>query len=113
MNLYEKIRNTECEIPEAFDLTSLQADDLIHNADPQDRYDLVYMAFKFGYMQRKRAEQTCRTNEATAGEAEKLREYITDMTSQIRSEKRLRTIYAVAHRAFINDRLEVLNERQD
>lgn len=59
------------------------------------------------------AMQTCRTNEATAGEAEKLREYIIDMTGQIRSEKRLRTIYAVAHRAFINDRLEVLNERQD
>lgn len=117
MNLYDKIRNAECEIPEAFDLTIPQADNLIHNADAQDRYDLVWTAFKFGYMQGKRAEQIFKTNKAdgkrTESEAEKLREYITDMTSRIRSEKRLRTIYTVAHRAFINDRLEVLNERQD
>lgn len=113
MNLYDKIRNAECEIPESFDLKISQAGELIHNADPQDRYDLVYIAFKFGYMQGKRAEQACRTNEAAAGEAEKFRKHIIDMTGQIRSEKRLRTIYTVAHRAFINDRLEVLNERQD
>ena len=52
--------------------------------------------------------QICRTNET-----EKLRKHIIDMASQIRSEKRLRQIYTVAHRAFINDRAEVLNERQD
>lgn len=59
MNLYEKIRNAECEIPEAFDMTISQAEDLIHNADPADKLDLVYIAFKFGYMQR------CRTNEGS------------------------------------------------
>lgn len=117
MNLYDKIRNAECEIPESFDLKISQAGELIHNADPQDRYDLVYIAFKFGYMQGKRAEQASRTNEAngngTESETERLRRYIYDMASQIRSEKRLRQIYTAAHRSFINDRLEVLNERQD
>ena len=73
----------------------------------------MYIVFKFGYIQGKHAEQTCRTNETAAGEAEKLRKRIIDMAGQIGSENRLRTIYAVAHRAFINDRLEVLNERQD
>lgn len=66
---------------------------------------------------RKRAEQASRTNEAngngTESETERLRRYIYDMASQIRSEKRLRQIYTAAHRSFINDRLEVLNERQD
>lgn len=52
--------------------------------------------------------QTCRTNEA-----ENLRKHIIDTASQIRSEKRLRQIYTVAHRAFINDKKEGLNERQD
>lgn len=58
--------------------------------------------------------QTYKTNKAgTVGEAERLRKYIIDMTGKIRSEKRLRNIYNATHRAFINDRLEVLNERQD
>ena len=116
MNLYDKIRNAECEIPEAFDLTIPQADNLIHNADAQDRYDLVWTAFKFGYMQGKRAEQISRTNKANGNraesEAERLRRHISEMVSRIRSEKRLQRIYAVAHRAFINDGLEALNERQ-
>lgn len=59
----------------------------------------------------------CRTNKAngnrTESEPERLRRHICEMVSQIGSEKRLRNIYAVAHRAFINDRLEALNERQD
>lgn len=59
------------------------------------------------------AMQTSRTNEAVTGEAEKLRKHIIDMTGQIGSERRLRRIYTVAHRGFINDRLEVLNERKD
>lgn len=117
MNLYEKIRNAECEIPEAFDMTISQAEDLIHNANLDDSYDLVYTAFKFGYMQRCRVEQSSKTNKAnekgTASEAEKLRKHIIDTASQIRSEKRLRQIYTVAHRAFINDKKEGLNERQD
>lgn len=63
------------------------------------------------------AGQASRTNEAngngTESETERLRRYIYDMASQIRSEKRLRQIYTAARRSFINDRLEVLNERQD
>lgn len=108
MNLYEKIRNAECEIPEAFDMTISQAEDLIHNADPADKLDLVYVSFKFGYMRGKRAEQTFKTNKAdgkrTESEAERLRRHIYDMVGQIRSERRLRQIYTVARRAFINDR---------
>ena len=115
MNLYDKIRNAECEIPESFDLKISQAGELIHNADPQDRYDLVYIAFKFGYMQGKRAEQISRTNKANGNraesEAERLRRHISEMVSRIRSEKRLQRIYAVAHRAFINDGLEAISER--
>lgn len=62
-------------------------------------------------------EQSSKTNKAsgkgTASETDRLREYITDMTGRIRSEKRLRRIYTVAHRAFINAGLEGISERQD
>ncbi len=44
-------------------------------------------------------------------DSERLQRYICEMVSQIGSERRLRQIYTVAHRAFINDRLEALNER--
>lgn len=91
MNLYDKIRNAECEIPESFDLKISQAGELIHNADPQDRYDLVYIAFKFGYMQGKRAEQIFKTNKAdgkrTESEAEKLREDIDKKLAEMDNDK--------------------------
>ena len=115
MNLYEKIRNAECEIPESFCMTIGQVVELIDNSE--DKYGPVWAAFKFGYMQRYRVEQSSKTNKAsgkgTASEADKLREHITEMTGRIRSEKRLRRIYTVAHRAFINYGLEGISERQN
>lgn len=60
MNLYEKIRNAECEIPESFCMTVGQILELIDNSD--DKYGPVWAAFKFGYMQRQRVEQSFRTN---------------------------------------------------
>lgn len=91
MNLYDKIRNAECEIPEAFDLTIPQADELIHNADMQDRYDLAHTAFKFGYMQGCRAEQECRTNKPggkrTESEADRSRERIIEKLAEMDNEK--------------------------
>lgn len=56
----------------------------------------------------------CETNKAgTSGEADRLRRYISEMVSQIRSERRLRQIYTVARNLSINDRLEASNEHQD
>lgn len=112
MNFYDKIRNTDCKIPEAFDMRIRQAVGLYSAAS--DKLDLVYIAFKFGYMQGRRFEQASRTNKpAEESEQERLRRYICEMAGHIRSERRLRRIYTVAHRAFINDGLEALNERQD
>ncbi len=114
MNLYDKIRDAECEMPESFCMTIGQVLELIDNSPSED--DLVWTAFKFGYMQRCRAERISKTNKANGNraesEAERLRRHISEMVSRIRSEKRLQRIYAVAHRAFINDGLEALNERQ-
>ena len=115
MNLYDKVRNAECEIPESFDMGADQLIDFAQHS--QGRYDQACIAFKFGYMQGCRKVQKCRTNKAsgkrTESEAERLRRYICEMASQIRSERRLRQIYTIVHGAFINDGLEVLNERQD
>ena len=112
MSLYEKIRNTCGEIPEAFDMRLGQADEL--HAAASDRLDLAYIAFRFGYMQGRRFEQASRTNKAVGGsEEERLRERICEMAGRIRSERRLRQIYTVAHRAFIRDRLEASDERMD
>lgn len=59
MNLYDKVRNAECEIPESFDMGAGQLIDFAQHS--QDRYDLACIAFKFGYMQGCRnAEQTKR-----------------------------------------------------
>ena len=54
MNLYDKIRDAECEMPESFCMTIGQVLELIDNSPSED--DLVWTAFKFGYMQRCRAE---------------------------------------------------------
>lgn len=115
MNLYDTVRNTECIIPEEFDLKIGGAEDLLHSADIRDRYDLVCIAFKFGYMQGQRAtKQAGKTNKAgTAGEEEQFRERIIDMISRIRSERRLRRIYNIVNVNFLDDRLEGLNERKD
>lgn len=102
MNLYDKIRNAECEIPESFCMTIRQVLELIDNSE--DKCDPVWAAFKFGYMQRCRAEQISKTNKAdgnrTESEAERLQRYIYDMVSQIGSERRLRQIYTVVHNLF-------------
>lgn len=56
----------------------------------------------------------CKTNKATAeSEMDQLRKHIIDMTGKNKSERRLWQIYTVAHRAFINDGLEAVNEHQD
>lgn len=107
MNLYDKIRNAECEIPESFCMTIGQVMELIDNSPHED--DLVWTAFKFGYMQRCRAEQICKTNKAngcrTESEEERLRRHICEMVSQIRSEKRLRRIFNIVHVNFLDDGL--------
>lgn len=59
-----------------------------------------------------RIEQASKTNKtAEENELDRLRKNICDLSSKIRSERRLRQIYTVAHRAFLNDRMEALNER--
>lgn len=62
---------------------------------------------------RKELREAIAECEIPESEAERLRRYICEMASQIRSERRLRQIYTIVHGAFINDGLEVLNERQD
>lgn len=112
MNFYDKIKQAEVSIPRTFNLTSSQMLDLESNAP--DMFYMIFTAFKFGYMQGRRFEQASRTNKpAEESEQERLRRYICEMAGHIRSERRLRRIYTVAHRAFINDGLEALNERQD
>lgn len=113
MNLYDKIRNAECKIPESFCMGIRQMLELIDNS--REDYDLAWIAFKFGYMQGQRAaKQTFKTNKAgTTSEAEQYREHIIDMVSRIGSERRLRRIFNIVHANFLDDGLEGLNERQD
>lgn len=62
MGLYDKIRNTKCVIPESFDMKIKQAMDILDNT--KDRFEVACIAFKFGYMQGRRAEQVFKTNES-------------------------------------------------
>lgn len=41
---------------------------------------------------------------------EQCKDYIADMLSEISSEKRLKYIYTIVHRAFINERIEKCKE---
>lgn len=50
MNLYDRIKNSKCEIPEGLDMKVNQAAELLKAAETHDRFDLMYTAFKFGYM---------------------------------------------------------------
>ncbi len=59
-----------------------------------------------------RTEPASKANKDTEeNELDKLRKNICDLSSKIRSERRLRQIFTIAHRAFLNDRMEALNER--
>lgn len=111
MNLYDKIRNAECEMPESFCMTIGQVLELIDNSPSED--DLVWTAFKFGYMQGKRAEQISKTNKAngnrTESEADRLRENIDRILNRLNVGE-LKGVDVFLCTLFEQ---EVLNERSD
>lgn len=74
INLCDKIREEELEIPQSFDLSVKHLYDLQNNVP--DKYDKICLAFKFGYMQAQRAEK------ANKGENDKLK----NLLSQLRPE---------------------------
>ena len=55
MNFYERINKKNVRVPDHFDMTCTQINDLNRNAP--SRWDLIICAFKFGYMQGIRAER--------------------------------------------------------
>lgn len=59
INLCDKIREEELEIPQSFDLSVKHLYDLQNNVP--DKYDKICLAFKFGYMQAQRAEKVNKT----------------------------------------------------
>ena len=61
INLCDKIREEELEIPQSFDLSVKHLYDLQNNVP--DKYDKICLAFKFGYMQAQRAEKVNKTKE--------------------------------------------------
>ena len=61
INLCDKIREEEFEIPQSFDLSVKHLYDLQNNVP--DKYDKICLAFKFGYMQAQRAEKVNKTKE--------------------------------------------------
>ena len=61
INLGDKIREEELEIPQSFDLSVKHLYDLQNNVP--DKYDKICLAFKFGYMQAQRAEKVNKTKE--------------------------------------------------
>ena len=61
INLCDKIREEELEIPQSFDLSVKHLYDLQNNVP--DKYDKICLAFKFGYMQAQRAEKENKTKE--------------------------------------------------
>lgn len=44
---------------------------------------------------------------------EQYKAYIVDMLDEIHSGRRLKQIYTIVHRAFINEKVERLHERKD
>lgn len=55
MNFYERIVKQEIRVPERFDMSYRQLIDLANNAT--GKFELIYWAFNFGYMQGIRAER--------------------------------------------------------
>lgn len=55
MSFYEKIKAQDPKIPDRFDITCGQVDNLKRNAT--GIWDLIGIVFKFGYMQGVRAER--------------------------------------------------------
>lgn len=100
MNLYDRIKNSKCEIPEGLDMKVNQAAELLKAAETHDRFDLMYTAFKFGYMQGCKAERILKTAETDMN-----RSRICDMVGKIRSTRRLERIFTYTHREFIKDGL--------
>lgn len=98
MNLYNRIKNADYEIPEEYDLKIGQAEELLHNVDIHDRFDLVCIAFKFGYMQGCRAEQDRKY--AMHGKKELIHRMIED----IADDSRIDRIFNMVHRNFIRDK---------
>ena len=55
MNFYERIKKKNIRIPESFDMNVMQMFDLQKKAT--EDFDIISIAFKFGYMQGVRAER--------------------------------------------------------
>ena len=55
MNFYDRIAKQEVRVPERFDMRYRQLVNLANNAP--GKFELIYLAFKFGYMQGIRAER--------------------------------------------------------
>lgn len=55
MNFYEKIKNSDAQIPDNFGMRANQMLDFACHA--RDNWELICIVFKFGYMQGIRAER--------------------------------------------------------
>lgn len=97
MNLYSRIRNTECDIPEEFDLKDEQVEELVSDAEMHDKYNLMRTAFKFGYIQGCRAEQYKK-------DAKGKKELIHRMVDEITDQARIDRIFYIVHANFIRDK---------
>lgn len=60
MNIYERIDKKELHIPCNFDMSVMQMNDIRNNAP--SLFDIMYVCFKFGYMQGIRSEQARKGN---------------------------------------------------